>query len=622
MQTFCGLASFIPERSTIQGSLPFGTHFTLGNGERYFYKGKRTNGSWYNMGAQDLVPTYRWMVVNPGTTTVSTNIQPNYTHTDAYTGGSCLRLTGAAVSGGTDIVMYKTALKVSGSAPYAKVAVKNGKEGKNASSLYVILRKQGSGQWIEVPYGDVSGATWEEKTIQIAGLSTNDVIDRIGLRVKGNDNNYSLLVGKLEINDNSTVTPANVRDVMVEVKEETKTSMGAKIYWDVNAVATTRAAWGLVYNDEANIDHFEILYKNGVNGRVSEIGRTTSWSTYVGNIMFESAADQPFIGVRAVSTDLKTYSATEWVAVPRAAQSALPDRANNGNYGESCMDPACEGADIAREQRYVTSVTTTGATQNLNYSATGPVADGSQYADATDHVLKVAQGQTVSMNIKCADKSDGLKWCFLGGWMDLNGSGDFDKPLPTERTAAEIAAGKTETDPEGERLFFAGTLRDKTPAFQSAEGVTFSFTVPSNATPGPSRLRIVFSDAWFAGMFNPVGQHAKGFSIDFGVEITGTNPGRVIVDTRDKGVADQPEGFTETGIDKVNDGSKVSTFSLEDGSLNLNNVDKAWIYDAEGKFVKFANGVSSVNVNGYAPGVYVLKMQSGNVIRSQKFIIK
>ena len=448
------------------------------------------------------------------------------------------------------------------------------------------------------------------------------MIDRIGLRVKGNDNNYSLLVGKLEINDNSTVTPANVRDVMVEVKEETKTSMGAKIYWDVNAVATARAAWGLVYNDEANIDHFEILYKNGENGRVSEIGRTTSWSTYVGNIMFESAADRPFIGVRAVSTDLKTYSATEWVAVPRAAQSALPDRADNGNYGESCMDPACEGADIAREQRYVTSVTTTGATQNLNYSATGPVADGSQYADATDHVLKVAQGQTVTMNIKCADKSDGLKWCFLGGWMDLNGSGDFDKPLPTERTADEIAAGKTETDPEGERLFFAGTLRAATPAFQSEAGVTFSFTVPSDATPGPSRLRIVFSDAWFAGMFNPVGQHAKGFSIDFGVEITGTNPGRVVVDTRDKGVADQPEGFTQTGIDKVNDGSKVSTFSLEDGSLNLNNVDKAWIYDAEGKFVKFANGASSVNVNGYAPGVYVLKMQSGNVIRSQKFIIK
>lgn len=28
--------------------LPFTTHFSLGNGERYNYKGKKTFGSWYN----------------------------------------------------------------------------------------------------------------------------------------------------------------------------------------------------------------------------------------------------------------------------------------------------------------------------------------------------------------------------------------------------------------------------------------------------------------------------------------------------------------------------------------------------------------------------------------------
>ena len=39
---FHGLASFIPERSAIQGNLPFLTHFNLGNGERYNYKGKKT----------------------------------------------------------------------------------------------------------------------------------------------------------------------------------------------------------------------------------------------------------------------------------------------------------------------------------------------------------------------------------------------------------------------------------------------------------------------------------------------------------------------------------------------------------------------------------------------------
>jgi len=622
LQHFCGLAEFIPERSTIQGNLPFSTHFTLGNGYRYNYKGKMTAGSWYNMGAQDLVPTYRWLVYEANTKNVSTAVMPNYTHEDSYIGGSCLQLTGKPVAAGTDIVLYKTQLAVNGAAQ-AKVAIKSGKEGSTPSLLYVIVKKQGSDQWIEVPVGSTEGKTWEEKTVDISGLASGDVIERIGLRVKGEQEGYDLLVGKLEINDAATVTPANVKDLMVEVKEETKTSMSAKIFWDVDAVAKTRADWGLVYNDEANIHHFEILYKNGEKGRVSEIGRTSSWATYVSNILFESVDDQPYIGVRSVATDMKTYSPVVWVAVPRAAQDALPERVDKGNYGQSEMDPACEGADIAREQRYVTSVTTTGADQNLNYSATEPVKDGSQYADATDQVLKVSQGQTVTMNIKAADKSDGLQYCFLGGWMDLNGSGDFDKPLPVERTSEEIANGKTTTDPEGERLFFAGHVRAATPEFQSAEGVSFSFKIPDNATPGNSRLRIVFSDAWFAGMFNPVGLHAKGFTIDFGVEISGTNPGRVVIETRDQGVADEPDGLGSEpdGIQAVAIG-EASQCGLTDGALNFRNVEKAWVYTADGKLVKFVQQPSSLNVAGYATGTYIVKMQNKNVIRSQKVIIK
>lgn len=623
LQTFCGLASFIPERSAIQGNLPFGTHFTLGNGSQYSYKGKKTAGSWYNMGAQDLVPTYRWLVYKTGTTTTTTDVMPNYTHEDAYTGGSCIQLTGTPVADGTDIILYKTSLKVSGSAPYVRLAVKDGKEGATPTLLSVIIKKQGSNTWIEVPYGSTSGQTWEEKKLDISGLNTGDVIERIGLRVKGQQAGYSLYVGKLEINDDSKAIPAEVKDLVVEVKNETKTSMSAKLHWNVAAEAQERAAWGLLYNDEANIDHFEILYKNGENGRVSEVGRTSSWATFIGDILFESEADKPYIGVRSVSTDLKTYSTIQWVKVNRGDYSTLPERQSNGEYGESCMDPACEGADIARQQRYVTSVTTTGATENLNYSASGPVADGSQYADATDHTLKVAQGQTVTMNIKCADQSDGLKWCFLGGWMDLNGSGDFDKPLPVQRTADEIAAGKTETDPQGERIFFAGKIRAASPEFQSAEGVTFTFQIPSDATPGKSRLRIVFSDAWFAGMFNPVGQHAKGFTIDFNVEITGGNPGRVVVNTRDQGVAEEPEGINGVpdAIQTVEGG--ISQAVLDGSNLNLQNVEKAWIYNAEGKFIQFVQGgAQTIDVAGYVPGTYVVKMQNGQIIRSTKFVVK
>jgi hypothetical protein len=614
LSTFAGLATWIPERSTIKGNFPFATHFTLGNGERYYYKGKKTHGGWYNMGGQDVVPTYRWLVLKSGTQNVDMDLAVNYVHNDAYVGGSAIELSGKAVSTGTDIVLYKTSLKA-GKGAYAKVAVKTGKEGTNPTNLYLILQKKG-GAWVEVPVGNTTGKTWEEMHLDLTSVAEGDVIERIGFRVKGNDNNYKLLVGKLELNDKSTVAPANVKDLNVEVKEETKGSMAMKLYWGVDAIAQDRAKWDLLFNDEANIHHFEILYKVGENGRVSEVGRTTTWSAYLGDIYFDNAADVPYIGVRSVSTDLKSYSPIVWVKVPRATN--VPDFVEEDSYGVSAMNPACEGADIARRERYVTDIYSTGAEQNINLTGLGPVKDGSQYADHRDVVLKVRQGQTIKMHIKCADFSDGLKWCFAGGWMDLNGSGDFDHPLGI----TPFEAGE-ETDPEGERLFKVGKIRAASPEFQST-GINFEFTVPQDATPGKSRFRVVFSDAWFAGMFLPTGLHAKGFSMDFGCEIVGTNPGRTAADTRDQGQAEEPEMLEGgvVGVDAVANAG-VSQAEYADGVLNLTNVEKAWVYSADGKFVKFASeSPEAINLEGLAPGAYIVKMQYQNVMRTAKFLVK
>lgn len=606
LSTFAGLATWIPERSAIQGNLPFATYFNLGNGDRYNYKGKKTAGAWYNMANQDRVPTYRWLVTEPGTLTASDKIQPEFSHDDSYTGGSCLKLTGEATSTGTDIVLFQTALTSSASGAYANIAVKSGKDGNNATNLYVILKKQ-DGTWLEFPVGETTGKTWQEKKISLSGINQGDVIERIGLRVKGSDDNYKLYVGKLEINDNVKAVPANVQDVVVEVKEETKTSLSIKANWKLDRAAEDRAAWDLLFNDEANVDHFEILYKNGEEGRISEIARTTQWAVYVGDIIFEDADDQPFIGVRAVSTDLKTYSPIEWVEVARADQDALPVR-NDDSYGISQMDPNCEGADIARQQRYVTDFTTVGATQNIEYHANGPQTDGTQYVNATDKVLKVEQGQEVTLTIKCADFSDGLKYCFAGGWMDLDGSGTFN-PDPIDENPAQ-----------GERLFRLGKLRDQTPGFQTT-GITHTFTVPVDARPGKSRLRIVFSDAWFEGSFLPTGLHAKGFSIDFGVEISGDNePRPAPADNHDQGTPEEPEGLDQTpeGINNVN--SEVSSFYVADNVINFVNVDKAWIYSVDGGLVKYLTNPDKYSVADFANGAYIVRMQYGKVIRSGKFV--
>lgn len=607
LQTYAGLATWIPERSSIFGNLPFGTNFSLGNGDRYAYKGKKTAGSWYNMATQDVVPTYRWLVVKPGTETVSTDVDAVFTHADQYIGGTSLLLTGKATAAGTDVVLYKTDLNVSAGNPFAKIAVKNGKEGTNASSLYVIVQKA-DGSWVEAPVGNITGANWQEVKVALNGVSKSDVIKHIGLRVKGSDDAYKMYVGKLEINDDVKATPAAIKNLTVEVKEETKTSLTAKVFWGVDAKAQKRAAWDLVYNDEANIDHFEVLYKNGENGKVSEVGRTTSWATLVNDIQLE-ATDEPYIGVRSVSTDLKTYSSVEWVKVTRGDIASLPEYSKD-LYDTSQLDKYADGVEAAQKTRFVTDVTTAGATGNLDYHGGTAIADGTNYSHPADHVLKVKQGEKVDLTIKCNVSDDGLRYCFVGGWLDFNCDNRFGPN--------DINVDKE----QGERLFKFGEARHTGGYPEIETGKTYSFTVPTNAKPGKSRLRVVFSDLWFEGAFLPAGYTSKGFTIDFDVEIYGDNPGRgTLPDIHDQGVADEPENLTGGVVDAINSASQgVSKVEAADGKFNFQNVEKAWVYDASGVLVKYLVNPTSFDAQQLASGVYLVKMQNGNIIRSQKLV--
>lgn len=609
---FAGLASWIPERTAISGNLPFATHFNTGNGERYNYKGKKTAGSWYNMSSQDVVPTYRWMVVKPETEVGSTDVQPSFTNEDAYTGGAALRLKGVNNATATDVVLFKTNLTPSKGKVVAKVAIKTGKEGNNDSKLSLIVRVNGA--WKAYALGNTENANWTEKKVELNDITAGQKIERIGLRVKDSDADYNVLVGKLELNDAVTATPANVKDLTVQVKEETKNSLSVKAVWGIDKDPGQNPT---VYNDEANIDHFEILYKNGENGKVSEVGRTSQWATLVPNIQFTSVDDKPFIGVRSVSTDLKTYSKTKWIAVPRAQQSELPEAQEEG-YGTVELDNAAAGAETARKIRYVQKFQTEGGTKNIDYTANGPAGNETNYVDATSQELEVAQGATVKVKIKgyeatqIKDQSnDDLRYCMGKAWMDFNG----DKQFNPENLS--------ENPNEGECVVFFGQVRKGVPA-QVQQLNEYTFKVPEDAKPGQSRLRLVFCDAWFQGGLTPTGKFNKGFAIDFKVTITGSNAARgAKADTHDKGVADEPELLEggSTNIISANVGG-ASQLTVVSGKVVFENVERAWVFSTDGQTVKSLVNPKSFNTNELPAGVYLVKMQNNNVIRTQKITIK
>ena len=609
LSTFPGLASWIPERSAISGKLPFSTHFNTGAGEVYTYKGKKTAGSWYNMSNQDIVPTYRWLVYDGNTTNVSDKVQPEFTYEDSYTGGSCLKLTGKGTASATDIVLYKTNLTGTSGAIKAQVAIKTGKDTPADSKLALIVRLKNSGEWKEFAVNGTADSKWVEHTVALTGLTSSDVIDRIGLRVKNTDAQYKLLVGKLAIVDDFTATPQDVKDLNIEVKEENKSSLSVKATWALNS-ATEET---VVYNDDANVDHFEVLYKNGENGTVSEIGRTSQWATYIGDIeMAES--DKPFIGVRSVSKDLKTYSPVVWKEVPRANQADLPASKNNP-YGEPELDMSANGAKIAQDVRYIEVFKTTGGEQNIDYRAAGPTR-GTNYVDATNQVLKAAQGQEITLQFKgyeAKDDVDGnhddLRYCMGKGWIDLNGDYTFN-PVEISKDPAN-----------GEQLFFLGQIRKGTEA-QVKSLQTYKFTIPADAKKGKTRMRIVFSDAWFAGSLLPTGKFNKGFAIDFGVEITGNNPERPTPkSTRDEGKADQPEGLSaSTSITSF--AGEASALVQTSKDLKFSNVEKAWIFGVDGSLVKVLDNPQQYEIKSLPKGIYLVKMLNNNVIRTQKVVIK
>ena len=600
LSTFPGLASWIPERSAINGTLPFSTYFNTGAGEVYTYKGKKTAGSWYNMSNQDIVPTYRWLVYDGNTTNVSDKVQPEFTYEDSYTGGSCLKLTGKGTAPLTDIVLYKTNLTGTSGAIKAQVAIKTGKEGTQDSKLSLIVRLKNSGEWKEFAVDGTTDKTWKEHTIALTGLNSTDVIDRIGLRVKNVDNQYKLLVGKLAIVDDFTATPQGVKDLTIQVKEENKSSLSVKATWALNS-ATEET---VVYNDDANVDHFEVLYKNGENGTVSEIGRTSQWATYIGDIELKES-DKPFIGVRSVSKDLKTYSPVVWKEVPRANYASLPEKKHNP-YGEPELDMSADGYKTAQQVRYVETFKTEGGATNIDYTATGPTG-GTNYVDATNgNVLTVNQGQTITIKIKGHEGQDDLRFCFGRGWIDLNGDYKFEPGTIAEN---------------GEELFTVGKLRTGVKEIVNP-GQTISVTIPNDAKRGMTRMRIVFSDAWFQGSLLPTGKFNKGFAIDFAVNITGTNAERPTPkSSRDEGTAEQPEGLSaSTSITSF--AGEASALVQTSKDLKFSNVEKAWIFGVDGSLVKVLDNPQQYEIKSLPKGIYLVKMLNNNVIRTQKVVIK
>ena len=66
----------------------------------------------------------------------------------------------------------------------------------------------------------------------------------------------------------------------------------------------------------------------------------------------------------------------------------------------------------------------------------------------------------------------------------------------------------------------------------------------------------------------------------------------------------------------------ASQLTVAGGKVVFQNVERAWVFSADGQTVKSLVNPKSFNTNELPAGVYLVKMQNNNVIRTQKITVK
>jgi endo-beta-N-acetylglucosaminidase D len=432
LQDFHGIAKHVAERSTVQGSLPFASNFNLGNGLAYYDRGVKTLGSWYNLSAQDMTPTYRWLITDTSGRS-ATNVKARFSHDDAWIGGSALLLEGTAKATPTDVTLYRARLSAKKNSAYS-------------------------------------------------------------------------------------TKPATPMDFTIEPVNECATLTDLKMVWSMSNDNRKR----LVYNDEVNVDHFEIwLREAGKDPKM--VAHTASWAHYLPKYEWPDDKSATFeVGVRAVAQDLATTSDMAWRTVTRNPAAADVACAGGGAYCEAVNDLG--QAAEAHFKRYFDSAYTVGADADIKVYGQPPATLGLEgYAAFLSDTIKVTAGKSFIFRAEAIYKAPGqttdsysMQWNKYRVYVDWNGDGEFDPD-----TEMEYSGGKDNS----------GDI--------SVCHLNFAIEVPVNAVTGVTRMRIRYADAWVAHP-GACGLAAGGYTADFCILVAGDAAASDTPDTSGAAAQERP----------------------------------------------------------------------------------
>lgn len=305
MKKFHGVSKFIPARSVLN-TLPFVTRFCLGNGQFFKKDGVTTfNKKWYNLGVQDMLPTWRWWILDDNGAVPTDAVNCEFTFDDAWFAGSSIKISGATKK--SNIRLFKTNFDVTGNNEITvRYKVANGTDphmsliwsadGKTFKS-YPLQATTKAGEW------GVTKVTADE-----AGM-TGKVVT-LGVSVAETSSDYVLYLGEMSINNMKTYNPVQPTITKDSIFTGSYNSVDFKVIYKSKDADVADPAKP-IYNDDVDTWYYEI-YTQSETDQPILCGITSSWAAYVVGAPALTDHKNSRFGVRAVAPDGVTSSEISW----------------------------------------------------------------------------------------------------------------------------------------------------------------------------------------------------------------------------------------------------------------------------------------------------------------------
>lgn len=217
----------------------------------------------------------------------------------------------------------------------------------------------------------------------------------------------------------------------------------------------------------------------------------------------------------------------------------------------------CQPTGGTSNQYYLKTISTTGATTNISYTATSYSA----YVNNVATQLTAEQGMTVNYSLT---PSGGSNYYYI--WVDWNNDLDFEDANETILATTSYASSRTGT-----------------------------FTIPAGQVPGMYRMRV--ANSW-SGSIVSCGPAPSGGYVDFTLNVTNGNLATVETSSNKGNIKVYPNPFSDV--------------------LNISDVDKVKsisIMDTSGKMVKsFEKAEAQIRLSDLSSGMYIviLNMKDGS----------